>query len=200
MRIGILEDEVANLVAEIVHQPAFLDGVNLVESACDVKAYSILRMAFLERGHSVVFFLWQQGELLGCEPALVAAAELYLVAIFLSLHTSHDRAEVGQFYLSDACELVFHLLLFGLYLLLVGKILPFAAAADAEMLAHRLLTNFAFLDEASHFGFAVFMFLFYYLQVYYVAWYTERDEDNLVVYVRDALALSGYGFYGDIFE
>ena len=44
------------------------------------------------------------------------------------------------------------------------------------------------------------MFLFYYLQVYYVAWYTERDEDNLVVYVRDALALSGYGFYGDIFE
>ena len=62
------------------------------------------------------------------------------------------------------------------------------------------MTNFAFLDEASHFGFAVFMFLFYYLQVYYVAWYTEWDEDNLVVYVRDALALSGYGFYGDIFE
>ena len=165
-----------------------------------METYGILCMAFLERGHRVVFFLWQQGEFLGCEPALVAAAELYLVAIFLSLHTSHDGTEVGQFYLSDACELVFHLLLFGLYLLLVGKVLPFAAAADAEMLAHRLLSNFAFLDEANHFGLAVFMFLFYYLQVYYVARHTEGYEDNLVVYVRDALALSCYGFYGDIFE
>ncbi len=97
-------------------------------------------------------------------------------------------------------ELVFHLFLLRLDLLLVGKILPFAAAADAQMLAHRLLTNVAFLDEANHFRLAVFMFLLYYLQVYHVAWYTERDEDNLVVYVRDALALSSYGFYGDIFQ
>ena len=109
MRIGILEDEVANLVAEIVHQPAFLDGIDLVESACDVETYGILCMAFLERGHRVVFFLWQQGEFLGCEPTLVAAAELYLVAIFLSLHTSHDRAEKNRLYYSQIEQFSFDL-------------------------------------------------------------------------------------------
>ena len=35
---SVITDVVADLVAEIVHQPAFLDRVDLVESSCDMEA------------------------------------------------------------------------------------------------------------------------------------------------------------------
>ena len=47
VRICILEYEVANLIAEVVHQPAFLDWIYLVEGSGDMKADGILCVAFL---------------------------------------------------------------------------------------------------------------------------------------------------------
>ncbi|CDA56888.1 unknown [Prevotella sp. CAG:604] len=47
VRIGILEYEVANLIAEVVHQPAFLDRIYLVEGSGDMKTDGILCVAFL---------------------------------------------------------------------------------------------------------------------------------------------------------
>ena len=132
------------------------------------------------------------------EPALVAASELNLVAILLGLHAAHDRAELWEFNLADAGKLVFHLLLLRLNLLLVRQVLPFATAADAEVLAHRLLTDVAFFDEANHLRLAVLMFLLDYLQIYHITWHTERDEDDLVVYSCDALTLGCNSLDGDV--
>ena len=47
VRICILEYEVANLIAEVVHQPAFLDRIYLVEGSGDMKADGVLCVAFL---------------------------------------------------------------------------------------------------------------------------------------------------------
>ena len=45
--VGVLEDIIANLVAEVVHQPAFLDRINLVESSRDVETDGILGVTLL---------------------------------------------------------------------------------------------------------------------------------------------------------
>ena len=37
---GVVANLVADLVVQVVHQPAFLDRQNLVEGSCDVKTYS----------------------------------------------------------------------------------------------------------------------------------------------------------------
>ena len=47
VRIGILEYEVANLIAEVIHQPAFLDRIYFVEGSGDMKTDGILCVAFL---------------------------------------------------------------------------------------------------------------------------------------------------------
>ena len=57
------------------------------------------------------------GYLFACEPTLVAASELKLVAILLDMYRTHNRAELGQRYLTDATQLVVYLLLLGLKLL-----------------------------------------------------------------------------------
>ena len=134
------------------------------------------------------------------EPALVAASELNLVAILRGLHAAHDRAEFREFNLADAGKLVFHLLLLRLNLLLVRQVLPFATTADAEVLAHRLLTDVAFFDEANHLRLAVLMFLLDYLQIYHITWHTERNEDDLVVYSCDALTLGCNSLDGDVLQ
>ena len=169
-REGIVANSVANLVVQVVHEPALLDRQNLVEGSGDVESDAV---------HVVE--LRALGNLLACEPALVAAAELQLVAVFLDVYRAHDRHELRQLYLSDACELVEHLLLLSLQLLLVGQVLPFASAADAEMLAHRLCAYVALIDEAYYFCLAVAVLLLAHLQVNHVAGYGERHENNHVV-------------------
>ena len=66
------------------------------------------------------------------------------------------------------------------------------------MLAHRLLSHLALLDEANHLGFAVLMFLLYYLQVDNISWHTEWYEDDLFIYACDALTLGCYSLDGDV--
>ena len=169
-REGIVANGVANLVVQVIHEPAFLDGQNLIEGSGDVETDAV---------HVVELRAF--GNLLACEPALVAASELQFVAVFLDVYRAHDWHELRQFYLSDACELVEHLLLLSLQLLLVGQVLPFASAADAEMLAHWLRAYVALLDEAYYFRLAVAVFLLAYLQVNHVAGHGERHENNHVV-------------------
>ena len=169
-RVGVVANGVADLVVQVVHEPALLDGENLVEGSGDVETDAV---------HVVELRAF--GNLLACEPALVAASELQFVAVFLDVYRAHDRHELRQVYLSDACELVEHLLLLSLQLLLVGQVLPFASAADAEMLAHWLRAYVALLDEAYYFRLAVAVFLLAYLQVNHVAGHGERHENNHVV-------------------
>ena len=200
MGVSVFEHEVANLVAEVIHQPALLDRVNLVEGTGDVETDGVLGMALLERSDGIVLLLREGCDFLGGEPTFVGASELYLVAILLGLHAAHDRAELWQLNLADAGELVFHLFLLCLDLLSIRQVLPLATAADAEVLAHRLLSHVALFDEANHLRLAILMFFLDYLQVYHIARHAERHEDDLVVYVSDALALGCYSLDGDVFQ
>jgi hypothetical protein len=146
VRISIFEYEVADLVAEVIHQPALPDRINLVEGSGDMETDGVLGVALLERCYGIILFLRE-----------------------LSLD-----------------------------LLFVRQVLPFASAADAEVLAHRLLSHLALLDEANHLGFAILMFLLYYLQVDNISWHTERYEDDLFIYACDALTLGCYCLDGDV--
>ena len=51
-------------------------------------------VALLERCYGIILFLRELSQFLGGEPSLVTASELYLVAVLLSLHAAHDRAEL----------------------------------------------------------------------------------------------------------
>ena len=62
--VGVLEDIIANLVAEVVHQPAFLDRINLVESSRDVETDGILGMTLLQGRDGIVFFLRELSQFL----------------------------------------------------------------------------------------------------------------------------------------
>ena len=200
VRISVFENEVADFVAEVVHQPALLDRINLVEGTGDMETDGVLGVALLEGSDGFFFLLRQLGQLLGGEPALVAASELNLVSILLGLHAAHDRAELRKFNLSDAGKLVFHLLLLRLDLFLVREVLPFATATDTEVLAHRLLSYVALLDEANYLRLAILMFFLNYLQIYNIARHAERHEDDLVIYASDALTLGCYGLDGDVLQ
>ena len=70
---------IADAVVDVVHQPAFLDVENLVESTCDVESHSIHLLIF----HILTHFLFG-------EPTLVRKTEFELVAISRRLLTPHD--------------------------------------------------------------------------------------------------------------
>ena len=48
VRICVFENEVADFVAEVIHQPALLDRINLVEGTSDMEADGILGVTLLE--------------------------------------------------------------------------------------------------------------------------------------------------------
>ena len=174
---------------QIVHEPALLDRQNLVECARDVESYAV---------HVVK--LSALGYLFACEPTLVAASELKLVAILLDMYRTHNRAELGQRYLTDATQLVVYLLLLGLELLGIGKVLPLAAATNAEVLAHRLFAHFALLDESYHFCLAVAVLLLAHLQVDNVARNGKRHEHYHIVDVSQRLALGCHSLNSYVLE
>jgi hypothetical protein len=68
------------------------------------------------------------------------------------------------------------------------------------VLAHRLLSYVALLDEANYLRLAILMFFLNYLQIYNIARYAERYEDDLVIYASDALTLCCYGLDGDVLQ
>ena len=100
-----------------------------------------------------------------------------------------EGAEQGD--LADAGQLVAHLPGFEAQLLLVGKVLPLAAAADAEMLTEGLGAQGRFLhiadDESLHepaaFG--------AYLHIHHVARHGQRHEHHHVVPASHRLAFGG---------
>ena len=104
---GIVAHLVANLVVQVVHQPALLNGQNLVERSRDVETYgrNILGSSAFRRGRGKV------SHLLLRQITLVGTAEVELVAIFLSMNGTHDGTELWQFHFADAGQLVKYLLL-----------------------------------------------------------------------------------------
>ena len=78
------------------------------------------------------------GDLLVGHPAARCEGEFQLVAVELRLGRGEAGADGGQLDLADAGELVAHLLGLEAELFGVGKVLPFASSADAEMGAEGL--------------------------------------------------------------
>ena len=130
-------------------------------------------------------------QLLAGQPPLVGTAEVQLVAVLLRLHTAQDGAELRQLHLTDARQLVFHLLLFHLELCLVGQLLPLATAADAEMLAERLYAYITIFLISNDLCLHVRVFFSAYLQVDNVAWYSPWHKHHHVVHSGQRLPLSG---------
>ena len=78
--------------------------------------------------------------------------------------------------------------------------LPFASAANAEMLAHRSLTDVALLDKAHHFGLAIMMLLTTHLQVDNVSRRCKRHKDHHVVDTSEGLSFGRHIRNHNIFE
>jgi hypothetical protein len=163
---------IAYLVVQVVHQPALLDRQDLVEGTRDVESYggNVLQ--------TFAFFLRQTLNLFAGEIALVGTAEIQLVAVFLCLFGAEDGLALWEFHLADARQLIHHLRLLHAELFGVGELLPFAAAARAEVLAHRLLAYLAELDKPVHFGIPVVVLLADDAQINHVARDAERYEDD----------------------
>lgn len=174
--LGVALGLVAYGVVQVVHEPALADGVDLVERSRDVEAYGrVVLCGEVER--------WVL-QLLLRKPSLVATSKLQLVAILPYLHGAEDGAERGQLHLPDALQLVVHLLLLGLELLLVGQVLPFASAADAEMLALWRGPYGAGCDEAHHATLAVAVFLLHDLHVGNIAGNAKGNKHHLLAVVE----------------
>ena len=173
---GIIANFIADAVVEAVHKATFVNGQHLVECSRDVEAECISGIF-----HAAADFFT-------CEIAAVGCTKVEFVAVFPCLDGAEDGSEhhsvhlprigMGQGEVSYARELVIDLLLFHLQLLGVGEHLPLATAADAKMLAHRLLSCAAILSEADDLRLGIMVFLLADLEVNDIAWHTPRDEDN----------------------
>ena len=130
-----------------------------------------------------------------CQIAFVGTAEVQLVAIFLRLHTTQDGTELRQLHLADAVQLVVDLLLLELQLLLVGQVLPLAAAADAEVLAEGYRAYLTIFYKAHHLALGKGVLLATNLYVAHVARHAEGYKYHQVVPVEQALAFGCHSLY-----
>ena len=152
---------------QVVHQATLLDVQYLVESAGDVKAQCV---------H--VFYHLARANLLVGEPFLVAESKFQLVAVFKQLHAAHDGAQLGQGHLANAPQLVSHLFLFCSKLSLVGQLLPFASAADAEVGAGWGGAYRAQLVKSHHASLGITVFFLCNLKVNDISRHTEFCEHH----------------------
>ncbi len=125
-RIAVLDAETPGFFPDRIRriglQPAFFDVQHFVEHTGDVESQ--------RRGIGDLALF---GDLLVGQPAPLGEGELELVAVKPGSGRRQARGDFGQLDLADAGQLVAHLPGFEAQLLLVGKVLPLAAAADAEM-------------------------------------------------------------------
>ena len=187
----VVIDVVAYLVVQIVHEPAFLYGIDFVECSRDVESYGTLCQSGIG---------WESVEFLAGIPPLVGTAVFGLVAIFLGFDRTQDGAELGQFHLSDSGQLIHHLLLLGLELVLIGQVLPFAASTNTEVAAHRFHSLLAVFHKSQHVGLGVILAFLLDPQIHHIARHGKCDKHCHVVHVGHGLALGGHGLYSHIFQ
>ena len=186
---GIVAHLVTNLVVQIVHQPAFLNGQNLVEGACNVES----DCGYILQALTLV--VWQGLNLLLSKVSLVGATKVEFVAILLGMHRTHDGAELWQLNLSDASKLVFHLLLFELNLLLVWQVLPLTTTANTEVSAEWGRAYITIFAESNNFALGKRVLLAANLYIAYIAGHAEWNKHHHVVPMEQAFAFSGNCLY-----
>ena len=129
---------------QVVHQPALLDGQDLIEGSRDVEADGWYIFGTFTDGEGTNLFLR--------EPTFVRTAKVELVAICLCMYAPQDGHKLGQFHLADTCQLVEDLLLLELQLRLVGQILPLTTTAHTEMFAEGHRAYLTIFYKPHHFA------------------------------------------------
>ena len=180
----IVADEQAQLVADVVLQPASLDVEHLVKGSRDVEARRI-----------AVGKLLSAFELLAGEPALVAEGKFQFVAVMGRHRRAQDGIDGGNGHLGDALHGIDHLLLLALQLVLIGQMLPLAAATQAEVLTHRLHAQLAGLDQTLDVALGKTVLLAVDLQVDHIARSAKGDKHHQVVPAAQTLALGRHTRY-----
>ena len=182
--LGVIAQEEADAVADVVLKPAFLNVEHLVKATRDVEPHGV-----------AVGELYPTLHLLGGEPALVGEGELELVAVEGGFLRPQDGRNLGQRHLSDALQGVDHLLLLAAKLVVIGQMLPLAAATHAKVLAHGLHTQRAGLGELVNHPLAIAVLLARDLHPSNIAWRSIGDEHHQVVPAPQALALGCHSCY-----
>ena len=165
---------------QIIHEPAFLDRIYLVESTSDVKTYTI---------HLVI--LCSCSHLFSGQPALIATSVVELVTILLCLHRTKYRHKLRQLYFANTMKLIVHLFLLGAYLLFIREVLPLAASANAKVLAKRRSSHIAIFMKFHHLSFGIRMLFPANLQIHNVTRNAERHENHEIIYSDETLAFCG---------
>ena len=180
----VIADEQAQLVADVVLQPAALDVQHLVKGPWNVETRRI-----------AVGELLAAVELLTREPALVAEGEFQLVAVMGGHRRAQNRVDGGDGHLGNALHRVHHLLLLALQLVFVWQMLPLAAATQPEVLTHRFHTQLAGLHQTLDMPLGIAVLLAVDFQVNHVARSAIRDKHHQVVPAAQALALGRHARY-----
>ena len=185
----IVANLIADAVVQIVHQPAFLNGENLVEGPSDVESDSrdILQ--------TLALVVRQGGNLFLGQIAFIGTSEVELIAIGLRMNAAKNRVKLWQLHLSDAMQLVVDLLLLEAELLFVGQVLPLATAADTEVLTERSRAYLTIITKAHHLTLGEGVLLTAYLHVAHIARHAEGYEHHELVPVEQTFALGSYGLY-----
>ena len=184
MLVGILLNAIAKAIVDVVHELAVLYGQYLVESTGSVETNSTRLLKLLA---GLDFFFRQ--------PNLVGKAELQFIAVAPGLLRTKNRAALRQRYLTDALQIVHHLLLLVAQLLLVRQNLPLAAAAHTIMRAEGLCSTLTLLVDMGTDSFGIVMFLARNTKVNHIARHYERNENNQVVYADKGFSFGCHILY-----
>ncbi len=183
-RVSVLDAEALDFEAYAVGyvglQPAAVYVEHLVEAAGDMESQRRRRLDLVCAGYLLVG-----------KPAAVGEGKFEFVAIVLRCCRAQARPYLGQLDASYAVELVGHLLRLLPQLLVVGQVLPLAAAANAEVRAERLDAHRRALDEPHRTPLHVTAVPLDYPYVHHVARHGHRHEDHLLLVSTHGLALGG---------
>ncbi|OAV63840.1 hypothetical protein Barb4_04672 [Bacteroidales bacterium Barb4] len=189
MRQAVILDKKADAVGDLLLQVAFADVQHLVKHARNVETEGV----HLRKGIA-------GGNLLVRQPSFVGKGELQLVAVENRLLRTQNGEGFLRLHLADARQAVRHLLLLVFKLFAVREMLPFAAAAYAEMLAERFCPQGRIRMKADDPAFRIIAFLACYLYVGNIPRSRKRDKYHLVVDLRYSLSFGGNACYGHLFQ
>ena len=122
------------------------------------------------------------------EPFAVREAIFKFVAIVKLFFTTQNRHHLRVFNFSDAVEVIFDLFLLVKQLPLIIKMLPFAAAAQTEVLTHWFHALVGFFFNINNLAVEAVRFLLKNLDVNDIARCSERDEHHFIFRLGNAHA------------
>ena len=185
-RVAVIEteflDSQTNRIRWIALQVAVVDVEHLIEHARDVES---------ERGRSLQ--IGTRSHLLKRQPTAVGKGKFELVAVVARLGRGQAGANLGQGNLTDAGELIAHLLGLEAQLLLVGQILPLATSTHPEVGAEGLRAQRRTLYIIDHITLHEATTLLANLYVHHIPRNGHRYKDHLLVPTTHCLAFGGQG-------